>query len=331
MKQKVIDEKGNIYPSLGEAFKTLGLPRVAGAHYSQLAARGRLNIRDHTFHYYVDNTPETPADPLMQKLRERYTQEELEQLAKGEGIQKRFIPFPEITLSGIHHKVAIISDTHIGSVYAPEEWHDVVSSYVNDPANEVECVLHAGDLVDGLKISRAGTQVYELSEIGFDAQKRKAIELMSKYERPVYIISGNHDMYFQEFAGANLVKAVCDAVPNMVYIGHDSADINVDNCVIRLFHGGDGNSYALSYRLQKIVEAINGGHKPNILLAGHVHKFCYIFERNIHAISVPCMQAQTKYMEAKKLAAHTGFLVMEFDVRGGSIRNLKLQFYPFYA
>lgn len=131
--------------------------------------------------------------------------------------------------------------------------------------------------------------------------------------------------------GTTVVKAVCDMLPNMTYIGQDSADIDVGGCTIRLFHGGDGNSYALSYRLQKLCEAITGGSKPNILLAGHVHKFCYIFDRNIHAISVPAMQSQTSFMRARKLAAHTGFLILDFDAQEGSICNLSVNYYPFYA
>ena len=148
---------------------------------------------------------------------------------------------------------------------------------------------------------------------------------------PIYIISGNHDFYYQEFAGANMIKSISEALDNVTYIGHDSADIDVDGAIIRLFHGGDGSSYALSYRLQKLCEAITGGEKPNILLAGHVHKFCYIFERNIHAISVPCMQTQTAFMRGKKLAAHTGFLQLDFDVLDKSIKNLSVKFFPFYA
>ena len=204
-----------------------------------------------------------------------------------------------------------------------------MADYANE--NGVEAVLHCGDLTDGVKISRAGTQIYELSEVGFEAQKAKAVELLGKYEVPVYIISGNHDAFYKEFAGANVVASVAQELPNVTHIGDDEADIEIDGVTIRLFHGGDGNSYALSYRLQKLVEAITGGRKPNILLAGHAHKFCYIFERNIHAISVPCLQMQTAFMRGKKLAAHTGFLDLQFDVIDGGICNLAVKLFPFYA
>ena len=91
------------------------------------------------------------------------------------------------------------------------------------------------------------------------------------------------------------------------------------------------NSYALSYRLQKVIESLPGGTKPAILLAGHVHKFCYIFERNIHAISCPAMQAQTAWMRGRKMASHTGFLILDFDVRDGCVCNLSVRLFPFYA
>lgn len=332
----VEDSNGHRWPTLSEAFKWYNL-YPAGWHYANFRRCGSVTTKGVTFTEIevedkVAELAQFPVlqkvDPLWEKISTRYSRKEIEMLASGEGIDKKRIVFPEIKLAGEHHCIAVISDTHVGSVYSPEAWHTVVSDYINN--NGVECVLHCGDLVDGMKIGRAGTQIYELSEIGFEAQKAKAVELMSKYHAPIYIISGNHDAYFQEFAGANIVKAVCDEVPNMTYIGNNSADIKVGEAVIRLFHGRDGSSYAVSYRLQKLCEAITGGNKPNILLAGHVHKFCYIFERNIHAISVPCMQKQTKWMEGRKLAAHTGFMILDFDTVDGNICNLSTKLFPFY-
>lgn len=335
---KVIDQNGNIFPSISSALRAYGFA-VCGPNAMRIYTEtGFVSGKTVLKVYDEEESAPSPdlttvampqSNPIWDKLALRYSQKELEQIANGEGIDKRRIDFPEIHLTGRHHRIAVISDTHIGSVYSPEDWHKTVSEYVN--THDIECVLHCGDLVDGLKIGRAGTQVYELKDVGFDAQKESSIELMSLYNVPIYIISGNHDAYFQEFHGANLVKAVSDAVPNMTYIGHNSADIDIDGAIIRLFHGTDGSSYALSYRLQKIVEGINGGHKPNILLAGHVHKFCYVFCRNIHAIDVPCMQKQTKFMEGKKLEAHTGFLVLDFDVIDRGVCNLSVQFFPFYA
>lgn len=333
---KVVDETGQVFESLRSCLMHHGISvsYTNGKTAARLRRNGFITVHGHKFtlvHDEPKGDAAAPVDPLYAKLKQRYTTKELEQIARGEGIQKSYIPYPEIHLTGRHHRMVVMSDTHIGSIYSPPEWHDVVADFVNDPANRIECVLHCGDIVEGLKIGRAGTQIYELSELGFDAQRQRAVELMSKYSKPIYIISGNHDMYFKEYAGANIVQSICDAVPNMTYIGHDSADIKVDGCIIRLFHGQDGSAYSLGYRLQKLVESYTGGQKPNILLAGHVHKYVHIFERNIQAVSVPCMQMQTSFMRGRKLAAHTGFLVIDFEVNDGNISSFSVQLFPFYG
>lgn len=334
---KVADKNGNQFSSLWAACRAYNVTYGGGA-LARLKKNKHCNIGGNDF-YLIDEPAQAPSvetkviiqkDPLVERIRSRYSDSEIESIARGEGIERRRVEFPDIKLRGKHHKFVIISDTHIGSVYSPDEWHDAVSEYVN--SHNIEAVFHCGDLVEGMKISRIGTQIYELSDIGYEAQKLRAEQMLKKYKVPIYIISGNHDFYYQEYAGANIIKTLSEEIQNLTYIGHDSADIEVDGAVIRLFHGGDGsNSYAVSYRLQKLCEAITGGEKPNILLAGHVHKFCYIFERNIHAISVPSMQMQTNFMRGRKLAAHTGFLELEFDVLDSSIRNLSVKFFPFYA
>lgn len=328
---RIADESGKVYRNLGELVKAYGLPNAGGQIYDRLRKNGVVSYYGHTITDLNAVQPMQPAqDPIMERLRERYTPEELELIARGEGIKKSFIPFPDIHLTGEHHRVLVMSDTHIGSVYSPYEWHDVVSAYANDPENDIECILHLGDLTEGMKVARLGTQIYELSDIGFEAQKARAVELMGKYERPIYVISGNHDGFFMENAGIDIVKAIAAELPNMTYIGSNSADIEIGGAIIRLFHGGDGSSYALSYRLQKLIEGINGGNKPAILLAGHTHKYCSVFERNIFAVSCPAMQAQTKWMEGKRLAAHTGFLVLDFDTKDGNVCNFSVKMFPFY-
>lgn len=338
MAKKVIDEKGREFKSIYAAARAWGIYGVGGANKEKLERRGSLVIRGHKFTLssedyvppaFIPHTESKELPQIFEKIAARYSTKELEQIANGEGIDRKRIAYPEIHLHGRHHHFVVISDTHIGSIYSPVEWHEIVANYANE--NKVEAVLHCGDLVEGVKIARAGTQIYELSDIGYASQKEKAIELLSKYKVPVYIISGNHDAFYKEFAGANIIHDVAARLNNVHHIGDDEADIDIDGATLRLFHGGDGSSYALSYRLQKLVEAITGGRKPNILLAGHVHKFCYIFERNIHAISAPCMQMQTAFMRGRKLAAHTGFLDLQFDVLDGGICNLSVKLFPFYA
>lgn len=240
----ILDEQGQRFSSLWKATETHGVS-YGGPLQKRLEKNGVCRSGGHTFYLYDDNRPrqQQPTanvviqkDPTMERLRQRYSDSEIEAIARGEGIERRVIAFPEIHLTGKHHKFIVISDTHIGSVYSPYEWHDIVSDYANESG--AEAVLHCGDLVEGMKIQRIGTQIYELSDIGYEAQKSRAMELLSMYDIPIYIISGNHDFYYQEYAGANIIKSLSDSLENVTYIGHDSADIDIDGATIRLFHAG---------------------------------------------------------------------------------------------
>lgn len=268
-------------------------------------------------------------DKLAAKLVERYSEKELKALANGTSLDGRKISYPEINLRGNHHKIMVMSDTHIGSIYTDSKL--IIEAFKEAEAQGCEAIFHVGDLVEGLTPRRIGTQIYELTHIGYKAQRDEAVKIFNQCNLPVYCISGNHDMYFNEFAGANIVEDICNIVPNMTYLGHDEADIMVDGAIIRLFHGCDSGSYAYSYRLQKIVESLPSGKKPNILLAGHVHKFCYIFDRMVHAVSIPSIQMQSSFMRAKRAQAHVGFTIISFDTDKAGVNNFKIKFYPYYA
>lgn len=92
------------------------------------------------------------------------------------------------------------------------------------------------------------------------------------------------------------------------------------------------NSYATSYRIQKLIEAFQGGEKPNVLLMGHSHKQGYFFDRNIHAVSGGAMSTQSKWMRSKRMANHSGyhFVTIRVDETGG-VGEFNLSFRPFYV
>jgi hypothetical protein len=79
-----------------------------------------------------------------------------------------------------------------------------------------------------------------------------------------------------------------------------------------LIHPSGGSSYAISYRSQKIVEQIEGGTKPNMLLIGNYHKAEWMPSyRNVSVCQVGAFQAQTPFMLTKGLAAHVGGWIMQ--------------------
>lgn len=332
MNKKIIDENGTVFQSVKAASVFYGMHRsTLSKAFERAGYPQTITFQGHRFTLLTSNTSENdsilaPQDPLLSRIAERYTREELKTLAEGE-VKDRNLQYPKPHLHGEHFRIGVMSDTHIGSIYSPEEW--LLDAFAEMEAQGCNCIVHTGDLVEGMKRARLDTQIYELSQIGYQAQRDKAVELFSKCNLPVYVISGNHDFFFRD-NGSDIVEDICSRVPNMTYLGHDQADIDCDGAIIRLFHGGDGSSYAHSYRLQKLIESFAGGKKPNILFAGHVHKFCHIFERNIQAVSVPTLQMQTGFMKAKKLPAHTGFLICDFEISEKQVCNFNIRMYPLY-
>ena len=162
-------------------------------------------------------------------------------------------------------------------------------------------------------------------------KKKYAIEQLSKCKYPMYLIDGNHDRWFIKNSGAYIVQDICENLENCMFLGNDEGDLVVNNVIIKLWHGEDGNSYSLSYRIQKIIEAFVGGQKPQILLCGHVHKALYLpCERNIHAFGTGALSRQSKWMRSKRLANHAGFWIIEFTYNEKGVSDCSEKFYNFY-
>jgi predicted phosphodiesterase len=193
----------------------------------------------------------------------------------------------------------------------------------------VSILLHGGDLSEGMS-DRPG-HIYELTHLGYAAQKAYCVEQMKQWTKPMYLIDGNHDRWFIKKAGALIVADVCDSIPNATFLGHDEGDLKVNGITIKLFHGEDGASYATSYRVQKIIEAFSGGEKPNVLLLGHDHKEIVMFERNVHAVAGGCLSTQSKWMRSKRLAAYPGFHIIRMVIGKAGVASFTTTFFPFYA
>jgi len=87
----------------------------------------------------------------------------------------------------------MISDSHVGSVYYDPITMDRAAKEFNK--RKVDFVLHGGDLCEGHYEGRRAGSVFELNQIGGDAQVNKAIDELSKINKkiPIYLITGNHE------------------------------------------------------------------------------------------------------------------------------------------
>jgi hypothetical protein len=208
-------------------------------------------------------------------------------------------------------------------------WRAMLRHFRHENIKNVYCV---GDNLEGMS-GRPG-HIYELAHIGATAQLDYATRMFHlAQDLQFYIIDGNHDQWFKEkgniglVAGAELAKAN----PNVHFLGEWEAHIQLaDNVDMLMFHANDGTAYADSYKLQKLIESLEGGKKPAIILSGHYHKQIAIFRRNVFGFECGTLCGQTRFMRGKKLQAHKGFGIIEVWTGSRGVERLKHEFVPYY-
>lgn len=226
-------------------------------------------------------------------------------------------------------KFGLIGDTHINSKYAQITW--LHKYYDEVESQEVPVVYHAGDIGEGEHM-RTGHE-YEIYTHGFDEQSEEIAKVYPRRNGVVTeFITGNHDASVYKISGCDIGKKIARERDDMVYLGRDCATVKITpNCTLELRHPWDGTAYALSYKPQKIMEAMEADSKPNILGIGHYHKSEYLFYRNINCFQTGCFQGQTPFTRGKGISVHLGGWIITVEVNGkGHIQKITPEFIPFY-
>lgn len=208
-------------------------------------------------------------------------------------------------------RFGLIGDTHIGSMYHRE---DALRAYYTRCREEgVTDILHSGDVL-------AGWRVYPGQEFELRPDAKSWPEQRDIFAREAALtdgmttvfITGNHDNSFKKLVGMVPGDEFQRLVPSWKFIGQDIGDVDLVSpdglkFRVRLLHPGGGTAYAVSYHAQKIVEAMSGGQKPDLISIGHYHKSMYLpAYRNVVSIMPGCFESQTPFMIQRSIAAHVG-------------------------
>lgn len=153
-----------------------------------------------------------------------------------------------------------------------------------------EFMVNAGDITAGNNVYKG--QYNDLAVFGYSDQLNYIEKTLPKLANggKTYLISGNHDLSFKQNNGAHFISALSERRPDLVDCGDYDGSIEVNGIKIGLHHGGGGNAYAISYKLQKAIELIGSDQKPQIYVLGHYHASLYTFMRNIHCFLPGCFQ-----------------------------------------
>lgn len=227
-------------------------------------------------------------------------------------------------------RFAIMGDTQLGSKYAQLTYlHDF---YDICEREGIKDVYHTGDITDGLKM-RVGHE-YELYAVSADEMRDDVVKNYPKRDGiTTHFITGNHDASIYKHVGYDIGQAISVMRPDLEYLGRDCAVVKLTpNCTLELRHPWDGTAYALSYKVQKMIEAMEADSKPNILAVGHYHKAEYLFYRNVHTLQTGCFQGQTPFTRGKGISVHMGGWIVTIRVDENScIKSFAPEYIPYYC
>lgn len=241
-------------------------------------------------------------------------------------------PEPKIInshLKGNKFKFGLVSDTHFGSKFsAIDELHTFYEKAKNE---DCQFMLHAGDISDGAASMHAGF-LYELEYIGADEQIEHIIKDYPNNGLNTYYITGNHDESHFKANGTSISKPISQSRSDLIWCGDyggEDGRLIINDIKISLTHIGRP-AYALSYPLQKYINGIEGGSKPQILLNGHLHYAEYLPYRNINALGAGCFQWQTRFLKKLGLTPTVGGWIVEVEHNKGEIIAFKPCFTQYY-
>jgi hypothetical protein len=228
-------------------------------------------------------------------------------------------------------RFAIVGDRHHGNLCCDVSAIAAFSAEVERLG--ITDVLDAGDMLDGHGVYRG--QEFELKHVGFEAQAKAFAAESPQGSFTTHFITGNHDASFTRRVGVSVGDRLSADRPDFHFLGADTASVELKNesgtrCRIQLIHPDGGTAYALSYKVQKIVEQLEGGSKPDILAVGHFHKAEFIPQyRNVAVFQTGTFERQTPFMARNGLSAHVGGWIVEY-CRGKSANRVRAEFISFY-
>ena len=121
-----------------------------------------------------------------------------------------------------------------------------------------------------------------------------------------YFISGKLDDKHLALRNINIGKRIADRRSDMIYLGEDACDIDIDRVKMQVMSSKLSKTYTSSYRTQQTIDSCRSEDKPDVLLYGgllQMEKYTY---RDVCCISTPSVCATDKDMKTKRYANTIG-------------------------
>ena len=220
-----------------------------------------------------------------------------------------------------------ISDTHLCN--EAQQLNLLNKVYKEAYDRGIDTVLHFGDVLDGDYHNRPEHQ-YALFRLGASRQLDYITNYYPKVEGiDTYFITGTHDQTHCKNGGVFMGEAIEEKRPDMHFLGDDKGIFNPKESIKtseEMFHPGGGCSSSLSYKMQKYIDKMEPGTKPNIIGSGHFHQSHMMAYRNVIAFLIPCLTAKTNFAIRQGLENTMGAYFIDMYVnKDGDIEMIEFE------
>lgn len=226
-------------------------------------------------------------------------------------------------------KFVVISDTRFGS--KSQQLSILNDIYLKAYNLGYTNVIHCGNITEGLYPI---DNIYA-NENFLDDSLKQVDYIIKNYPKisgvKTFFITGSKDEKHLKNNKINIGKRISQSRNDLVYLGHNSCNIQIDKMNMLVFNPKLSKTYTTSYRPQQQIDSFRSEDKPNVLLYGgllQMEKFTY---RNVHCISVPSVCATTREMNDKRYSNTIGawYVTIKTNKKGyfESIRALDSVYY----
>ena len=233
------------------------------------------------------------------------------------------VKYPELLSSDVKRinsdnkeEFCFVSDLHYASVY---DRPDLVQKiYEECKRREISTIFCCGDITDGYYPDREdGDRVVKFTDA---IKQAEYVANTHPYDPNIkfYMIGGNHDDTHMVNEGIDIGQKINQLRPDMIYLGMDEADIQINKLKIKMFHGKSKRKTLLSSNAEKYLEHIPDNSKPHILQLGHIHQSFFMRDGCTNVFQTGSLLDQTPFLTRCKIRSERScwFAKIDYDSEG---------------
>ncbi len=249
-------------------------------------------------------------------------------LNKGDIVDSKTAQYSFETDEANEFKFVAISDTRLGS--KSQQLAILNDIYRKAQEMGIHNVILCGNISAGLK------PITDTESNFIDSTQAQIDYIVANYPKydgiKTYFITGKEDSKHLSVNNINIGKRIADQRDDMIYLGEDICDINIDRIKMQVMSSRLGKTYTISYRPQQTIDAYRSEDKPDILLYGGLLQMEKFKHRDVNCISIPSVCATDKEMKTKRYSNTIGawYVTVEADPQG-KLKEIHAIDSPYYV